>query len=50
MRMSSAARFTWSNACLDNVPVFMLSCYLLGEGVNAELDKIRGRGMGSLSL
>ena len=41
--MSSSARLTLSNACLDNIPMFVMAFYLLGEGVHGEMDEVRGR-------
>jgi hypothetical protein len=41
--MSSATRLTLSNACLANLPTFMMGFYYLGEGVHVEMDKVRGR-------
>ena len=36
--MSSAARLTLSNACLDNIPMFVMGFYLLGEGIHVGMD------------
>jgi hypothetical protein len=41
--MSSAAKLTLSNACLANLPTFMMGFNYLGEGVHGEMDKVRGR-------
>jgi hypothetical protein len=41
--MSPGARLTWSNACLDNIPMFQMGLYLLGAGTHVEMDLVRGR-------
>lgn len=41
--MSSGARLTLSNACLENMHMFHMGFYLLREGTHSEMDKVRGR-------
>jgi hypothetical protein len=46
--LSSGGRLTLSNACLDNLPTFAMSLFLLHDGIHARFDSLRSKFLGRI--